>query len=305
MTNAFSDNALLQNTRILVNEPMRLHTTFKIGGNADYFAIPESMEAVRSLVQTAIERGIPYFIIGNGSNLLVSDKGFRGLVIQMEDGFQKVEAEGDIITAEAGILLSRLSRFALQKGLSGLEFASGIPGTLGGAVMMNAGAYGGEMSQVVTEVQSLTEDGRLILRKNDEIGFAYRHSAFSENHEIILKVALKLQKGDPDEIQATMTELAAKRREKQPLELPSAGSTFKRPEGYFAAKLIDDAGLRGFRIGGAQVSEKHAGFVVNTGDATASDIIKVMKHVKNTVEEKFGVTLEPEVRLVGEFEEEL
>lgn len=305
MANAFLEIAKLHNFKILENEPMHLHTTFKVGGSADYFAAPCSIEGLRELVQTALQNGIPYFVIGNGSNLLVSDSGFRGLVIQMENGFQKMEAKGNFITAEAGVLLSKLSRFALSEGLTGLEFASGIPGTLGGAVMMNAGAYDGEMSHLVTEVQSITEKGELIVRKKEDLDFSYRHSVFLGKREVILSAVLSLLEGDPTEIQAKMSDLAERRREKQPIEYPSAGSTFKRPEGHFAAKLIDDAGLRGFRVGGAQVSEKHAGFVINTGNATASDVLGVMKHVRNTVEEKFHVTLEPEVRLLGEFEEEL
>ncbi|MBE7015472.1 MAG: UDP-N-acetylmuramate dehydrogenase [Ruminococcaceae bacterium] len=282
---------------IVYNELMKNHTSFKIGGPCDEFAQVTSEEEVAELIEYAKSKGIPYTVMGNGSNLLVSDKGIRGLVIKLAKGFEKAEVSGNSIICQSGILLSKLSNFALKNNLSGLEFASGIPGTLGGAIYMNAGAYGGEMKDVVREVTYL-ENGEI--KTSSQCDFGYRHSIFTDSDAIILSARLELCKGEYDVIKARMEELSAKRNEKQPLSMPSAGSTFKRPEGYFAGKLIEDAGLRGFSIGGAMVSEKHCGFVVNCGNATCSDVVELIHHVQKVVYDKFGVKLEPEVKILGE-----
>lgn len=283
---------------IVYNELMKNHTSFRIGGPCDEFSQVTSGEEVAELIEYAKAKGIPYTVMGNGSNLLVSDKGIRGLVIKLAKGFESAEVSGNIITCQSGILLSRLSNLALKNNLSGLEFASGIPGTLGGAIYMNAGAYGGEMKDVVREVTYL-EDGEI--KTASDCDFGYRHSIFTDSDAVILSAKLELVQGDYDTIKAKMEELSAKRCEKQPLSMPSAGSTFKRPEGYFAGKLIEDAGLRGFTVGGASVSEKHCGFVVNNGDATCADVVDLIRRVQELVFEKFGVELETEVKLLGEF----
>ena len=264
------------------NEPLKNHTSFKIGGPAEEFAEAKSTEDVISLIEYAKEKGIPYMIMGNGSNLLVSDKGVKGLVIKISKGFDKVEIVGEKVIAEAGILLSKLSNIVADKELSGMEEVSGIPGTLGGGIYMNAGAYGGELKDVVERVTYFS-NGEIKVAEKGELDFGYRHSRFTGTDDIILSAELSLKKGDIGEIREKMADFKERRCSKQPLSMPSAGSTFKRPEGYFAGKLIEDAELKGFSIGGAQVSEKHSGFVVNTGDA------------------KFGVKLETEVKLVGEF----
>lgn len=282
------------------NEAMKNHTSFKIGGNADFFSEPSSAEEISELIGYAENNNLPYTIIGNGSNLLVGDKGIRGLVIKIDKSFGNAEIKDNIITAQSGILLSRLSAIALDAGLSGLEFASGIPGTLGGGVYMNAGAYGSEMKDVVKKVSYL-EDGIIKTISAANADFAYRHSFFTGKNAVILSAELELRHADRDEIRATTEDLRKKRTSKQPLSMPSAGSTFKRPEGYFAGKLIEDSGLKGFSIGGAQVSEKHSGFVVNTGNATAADVVCLIKHIQKTVHEKFGVILETEVKFLGEF----
>jgi UDP-N-acetylmuramate dehydrogenase len=292
--------AIVKKGEVKVQEPMKLHTTFRVGGNADYFTEP-AYDEVEPLLSFLKEKQIPYTLIGNGSNLLVSDEGIRGVVISFGTQMAEVEVTGNKIKAQAGILLSRLASFAASNALSGLEFASGIPGTLGGAIAMNAGAYGGEMKDVVESVEVL-EDGKMKSYTCDEMAFAYRHSIVQEKEMLVLSVVLSLTPKNADEITAYVKELNAKRIEKQPLNFPSAGSTFKRPEGYFAGKLIEDAGLRGYRVGGAQVSEKHCGFVVNTGDATAADIYHLILDVQKKVKEQFDVTLEPEVRMIGRFE---
>ena len=283
------------------DEPMSAHTTFRVGGPADYFVTPRSEEALAELAAFVTKEGLPHYILGNGSNLLVGDKGYRGVMIQVGRGFDGVHVEGEVVYAQAGISLARLALAARQSSLSGLEFASGIPGTLGGAVMMNAGAYGGEMKQVVVSVRALAQSGEI--RESPAVGLVlgYRTSIFARNGDVILGAVLKLEKGDGDQIQKNMDELKRRRVEKQPLEYPSAGSTFKRPEGHFAGKLIEEAGLRGFSVGGAQVSEKHCGFVVNKGGATAADIASLMDQVAERVERHSGVRLRPEVRRVGEF----
>ena len=284
---------------ILEREPMSRHTTFSVGGPADYFVQPGSVEEVQWALQCSRERQVPFFVVGNGSNLLVSDDGFRGVILNLGKNFQEIRVEGETMEVQAGALLSRTAREALGHGLSGLEFAAGIPGSMGGAAAMNAGAYGGEMKDVITEVLVLTEEGQLLTLSNEEMNLGYRHSCIFERNYIVLQVKLKLQQGSAKAIRERMDELARARRDKQPLEYPSAGSTFKRPAGYFAGKLIQDAGLKGFRVGGAMVSEKHAGFVVNADHGTAADIAEVIRQVQLKVKEYSGVVMHPEVRFLG------
>ena len=284
---------------ILEQESMKKHTTFRIGGPADIFAVPDTIEKAAKIIGICRDQKVPFYVIGNGSNLLVSDQGYRGVVVQVYKNLSAIEIKGDIITAQAGAMLSVIAKKAMAASLTGFEFASGIPGTVGGAAVMNAGAYGGEMKQVLTEVTVLTREGELRRIPSEELKLGYRYSVIPEKGWIVLEAKLKLHRGDYDMIKARMDELKEKRVEKQPLELPSAGSTFKRPEGYFAGKLIMDAGLRGFSVGGAQVSEKHCGFVVNVGRATAEDVCGVISHVQQVVFEKFGRKLEPEIRFLG------
>lgn len=286
---------------VLVQEPMSKHTTFRVGGPADYFVTPEEEEQIRETIALLKEKDIPYYIIGNGSNLLVGDKGYRGVIIQIYKKMNRIRTEGTHIYAQAGALLSKIANVAAGESLAGFEFASGIPGTLGGAVMMNAGAYGGEMKHVLANVLALTPEGEFQVFPADWLEMGYRSSIFSRNQAIILSAELELMHGEENEIRARMEELKEKRVTKQPLEYPSAGSTFKRPEGYFAGKLIQDSGLQGFQVGGAQISEKHCGFVINKSNATAAEIAELMKQVADKVEEKFGVRLEPEVKRLGEF----
>ena len=297
-----SDQNLLEHLRraagsgeVVTEEPMSRHTTFRIGGPADYFVTPHTKEEIRQVIRLCKEEEIPFAVLGNGSNLLVGDKGFRGVVIQLFKNFSDITIEEEDIYAQSGALLVRLANQAAKQGLTGLEFASGIPGTLGGAVVMNAGAYGGEMKDVILYSDVVTEEG-------EELELGYRTSVIQKKHYFVLGAALRLKKGDQNEIRSMMEELKEKRVSKQPVEYPSAGSTFKRPEGYFAGKLIMDTGLRGFSVGGAQVSEKHCGFVINKGGATAKDVQLLMKEVADRVEERFGVRLEPEVKMLGEFE---
>jgi UDP-N-acetylmuramate dehydrogenase len=291
---------LLPDLSISEQEPMSKHTTFRIGGPADLYITPKANQ-IADVVNLCRQSGVPFFIIGNGSNLLVSDKGIRGVVIEIGKNCREFQVEGPVIKAQAGVALAALAAQACRNGLTGLEFASGIPGCLGGALVMNAGAYGGEMKQVVTEVVCLDEEGREKILLPDELEFGYRHSIFMEKNYIALSATMKLEEGDAQVIRARMDELSAQRRAKQPLEFPSAGSTFKRPEGYFAGKLIMDAGLAGYQVGGACVSEKHCGFVINVGDATAADVKQLMADVDRIVKDKFGVGLEPEVKLIGDF----
>ena len=286
---------------ILKDEPMSAHTTFRIGGPADYFAMPSSAEEIRRIVALCIEQEVPYYIIGNGSNLLVGDKGFRGVIIQIFKNMRDIRTEGETVTAQAGALLSKVAAAAYDAGLTGFEFASGIPGTLGGAVRMNAGAYGGEMSQVLKSADVLTAEGEVLTIPVEEMKMGYRTSIVSRMDYVVLGAQLVLNRGSKEDIRAKMDELKEKRVSKQPLEFGSAGSTFKRPEGYFAGKLIEDAGLRGFRIGNAQVSEKHCGFVINRGGATAAEVAELMDHIIRRVEETSGVRLQPEVKKIGEF----
>lgn len=288
--------------QVLFDEPMKNHTTFRIGGPAEIFVMPKSMEDVQKVLRICHKEQLPYFILGNGSNLLVSDKGYEGVIIQMDRNLGEITVEGNEIHASAGALLSSIAAAARKESLKGFEFAGGIPGTLGGAVVMNAGAYGGEMKDVLKEVTVLDEEGNLKVIPAEKLEMGYRTSIIKTAGYIVLGAVISLEKGNIEEIKALSRKLSEQRIEKQPLEYPSAGSTFKRPEGYFAGKLIMDSGLRGYQVGGAQVSEKHCGFVINTGNATAADVCSLMKHVTETVYEKFGVTLEPEVKFLGEFD---
>lgn len=292
---------ILNENQILEAEPMSRHTTFRIGGPAELFLVPKSTEEIAGIFKICREEGIPWFVLGNGSNLLVSDKGYQGVVVQLYKGFGEVKVQGCQITAQAGALLSQIAAAAREESLTGFEFAGGIPGTLGGAVVMNAGAYGGEMKDVIKEVTVLTREGEIRTLQAEELAMGYRTSAIKEAGYIVLGAVLSLEKGDKEQIKARMQELAGMRSSKQPLQYPSAGSTFKRPEGYFAGKLIMDSGLRGYQVGGAQVSEKHCGFVINTGNATARDVRNLMADVQRIVEEKYGVKLEPEVKFLGDF----
>lgn len=292
---------LVGEAKVLEKESMANHTTFRIGGPADYFVMPDDTEELAAVLKLCKEEQMPYFILGNGSNLLVGDEGFRGVVIQLYKNFDGCSIEGTTVTARAGAMLIRVAKEAGKAGLTGLEFASGIPGTIGGAMVMNAGAYGGEMKDVVTEVTVLTKDGEVKVLSNEEMNFRYRGSVVEDEGYIVLEAVMELEEGNVEEIKARMDELSLQRRTKQPIEYPSAGSTFKRPEGYFAGKLIQDAGLRGYTVGGAQVSEKHCGFVINAGGATAADVMNLMKDVSDKVNAQYGVTLEPEVKQIGEF----
>lgn len=281
-------------------EPMSRHTTFRVGGAADVLATPDR-SVLSQVVALCKKERVPYYIIGNGSNLLVGDGGIRGVVIETKGAVNELRTEGERIVAGAGTLLSQAASRAASLGLAGMEFAAGIPGTVGGAVVMNAGAYGGEMKDILESVTVLDAEGHEKMLSVDELELGYRSSCILKNGYIVLEAVFHLAAGEETEIRARMQELAAKRMSKQPLEYPSAGSTFKRPEGYFAGKLIMDAGLRGYRVGGAQVAEKHCGFVINRGGATAADIVKLMEDVKCEVERQFHVTLEPEVKMLGEF----
>ena len=285
---------------IRTEEPMSKHTTFRIGGSAEVFAAPDARE-LPQLLAMAKGADVPVAVIGNGSNLLVGDRGIAGLVIEIGERMSEVRIEGTILVAGAGALLSKAAQTAAAAGLGGLEFAAGIPGSVGGAVVMNAGAYGGEMKDVLQSVKVLTEEGELLSLAAAELELGYRHSCVPERKYIVVEATMELSAKPEEEIRACMAELRAKRVEKQPLEYPSAGSTFKRPEGYFAGKLIMDAGLRGYTVGGAQVSEKHCGFVINKGGATAADVRQLMQDVHDRVKEQFDVELEPEVKMIGSF----
>ena len=290
---------LLGEDRVFTEEAMSQHTTFKIGGPADYFLMPDKGEDVGRVIKICKEKEIPYFILGNGSNLLVGDGGYRGAVIHRN--MSSVTVEGNEITAQAGALLSAVAAAAKNASLTGFEFAGGIPGTIGGAVVMNAGAYGGEMKDVLTEVTVMNAEGDIFTLPTEELELGYRTSIIKTAGYIVLEAKIRLKEGDPEVIRETMKDLTIRRTTKQPLEYPSAGSTFKRPEGYFAGKLIMDSGLAGYQVGGAQVSEKHCGFVINAGDATARDVRTLMDNVRDIVYKKYGVTLEPEVKFLGEF----
>ncbi len=282
----------------LENQSMAEYTTFKVGGNAKRLYKVYSVDGLKEVLDICGDE--KPIIIGNGSNLLVSDKGLEPPVIVIGNGFDKITVEGETITAEAGALLSKVAKAAMENDLEGAEFASGIPGSIGGAIYMNAGAYGGEIKNIVKSVDVI-KDGELITLRGDEMDFGYRHSRAMQEDMIIVSVVFSLAKGDRSEIVAKMNDFNSRRRDKQPLEYPSAGSTFKRPEGYFAGKLIMDSGLAGYRVGGAMVSPKHCGFVINYENATATDVYELILHVQEVVNEKFGVMLEPEVKLIGDF----
>ena len=288
---------------IHLEEPMAGCTTFRVGGPADCLLEISDKEELRKICAYLDQVGIPFFVMGNGSNLLVSDEGYRGVILRVGNGMREIRIAGNHIVAQAGATLAGVARAAMEHGLTGMEFASGIPGTVGGGVVMNAGAYGGEMSQVVKSVEVLGRSGEFWTLDNETMEFGYRKSGIKGHEYIVTEVEFELTPGDQEKIKATMAELALKRREKQPLEYPSAGSTFKRPEGLFAGKLIQDAGLRGYRVGGAQVSEKHCGFVVNVvpGETKAGDVMQVIRYCQEQVKEAFDVKLEPEVIFLGDF----
>ena len=287
--------------QLLRNESMKRHTSFHIGGPVDLMILPEKTEQIQGALAILRENDVPFMIMGNGTNLLVRDKGIRGAVIKLAaDRFSHVEVKGETIRAQSGILLSALSGLALRFSLRGLEFASGIPGSLGGAVAMNAGAYGGEMKDVVEKISILDEDGNQTVLQGEEMALGYRTSIVQNSRKIILESFLSLKKGDYEESRKMIQDLTKRRQEKQPLSYPSAGSTFQRPVGYYAGKLIQDAGLRGLRAGDAQVSEKHSGFIINLGNATACDVLELIDKVKKRVREQSGVELQPEVRIAGQ-----
>ena len=301
MKESFINNIrqIVGDTAALTDEPMDKHTTFRIGGPADLFVRPERTEQIIRILDLCRQEEVPYFLLGNGSNLLVSDAGYRGVILQLDQNFQACRQEAGKITAQSGLLLAKMASLAREASLTGLEFASGIPGTVGGAVAMNAGAYGGEMRDILQKVTVLTGDLEVRTLPAEELDLGYRHSRIMDENWIVLEAEFALEEGDPEEIRTRMEELRTERQTKQPLEYPSAGSTFKRPEGYFAGKLIMDAGLAGFSAGDAQVSEKHCGFVINRGCATAEDVCTLIEKVQERVQEQFGVLLEPEVRFLG------
>ena len=288
---------------VRINEPMMKHTSFRAGGAARWFAVPETAEEFKAVLAACKKADTPWYVIGNGSNLLVSDKGFPGVIIST-DKFDRLEVNGTEISVGAGVMLSKLANTVYKAGLTGLEFAAGIPGTVGGACVMNAGAYGSEMINVLKSVTVLTPEGTVETLPAEKLELGYRTSVIPKKGYLVLEAVMSLEEGNMEESKALMDDLAFRRKDKQPLEFPSAGSTFKRPAGHFAGKLIEDCGLKGFTVGGAQVSEKHAGFVINKGGATASDIYNLCKEVEKRVKAEFGVSLEMEVKLLGEFEEE-
>ena len=292
---------IVEKEQILIEEPMKKHTTFRIGGPAEYLILPQTAEEIADVVKLCRQEEIPWYIVGNGSNLLVADEGVRGVVIQLLRNFNQIQVEGCQIRMQAGAQNAAVAKRALDASLTGFEFAAGIPGTIGGAVVMNAGAYGGEMKDILKEVTVLDQNGMIRTIPTEELELGYRTSIIARKGYVVLDAVIVLKTGDPKEIKAAMDDLKEKRGTKQPLEYPSAGSTFKRPEGYFAGKLIMDAGLRGFSVGGAQISEKHCGFVINKGNATAKDVTELMDETKKIVMEKFGVALEPEVKRLGQF----
>jgi UDP-N-acetylenolpyruvoylglucosamine reductase len=287
--------------RVNTGERMEFHTSLHIGGEADYFVKPVNIDEIRAVINLCKKESMPYYVIGNGSNLLVSDQGYRGVIIQLGDDFSDIKVYENSIKAQAGVLLSKLASTAASNSLTGLEFASGIPGTLGGAVTMNAGAYDGEMKHCLVKANVLDEKGNLLELNKEELELGYRTSVLQKKNYILLEAEMQLTVGDEAKIRQRMKELNTMRREKQPLDQYSAGSTFKRPQGYYAGKLISDAGLRGYQVGGAAVSEKHCGFVVNKENASAKEFLNLIQDVSRIVEEKFGVKLEPEVKFLGDF----
>ena len=294
------ENLLATGCPVQQNEPMRLHTTFKIGGPADLFASPKDQAQLGEILALCREAQVPVTVIGKGSNLLVSDEGIRGVVVHMDGGFGGLTLAGPhTIRCGAGISLAKLCLFALENGLSGLEFAWGIPGSAGGAAYMNAGAYGGEMKQVLTRCTHITPDGRLGAFSGENLKLSYRRSAYTDSDYVITSLELTLTPGNKDQIRAKMDDYLSRRKEKQPLEYPSAGSVFKRPPGYFAGGLIEQCGLKGYRIGDAMVSEKHAGFIINVGQASCRDVLQLIAHIQRTVLQECGVPLECEVKHIG------
>lgn len=292
---------ILDEDRIIADADMREYTSFKAGGKAKILVAPNSVEELKAVLAYIDEKNINHMIIGNGSNILVKDGGFDGVMVKIGQGFEDISIDGELVTAGAGALLSVVAKTAQRESLAGMEFASGIPGSLGGAAFMNAGAYGGEMKDIITEVRVLSKDGKEDkIMSLEELELGYRHSKLYDTLDIVVSVTMKLRKGDKQEILDEMKELNKKRNTKQPVNYPSAGSFFKRPEGYFAGKLVEDANLKGVTVGGAQVSQLHSGFVINIGDATATDIINLMHIVQGAVMKEFGVMLQPEVRIVGE-----
>ncbi len=292
---------VLGRENVLRKEPMSRHTTFRVGGEAEYFAKIQEESQLTVILDYLRKTEQPYFVLGNGSNILVSDKGYEGVILDLSAGLKSIEIKDKRVTAQAGALLSTVAARAYEAGLTGFEFAAGIPGTIGGAIVMNAGAYDGEMKQVVESVSVVNEQGETMVLDNETMEFGYRSSIIKNRPFIVTEAVFLLEEGEKEQIKSRMEELNQRRREKQPLNYPSAGSTFKRPEGHFAGKLIMDAGLRGFRIGGARVSEKHCGFVINEGNATATDVADVIDEVTERVRDKFGVTLETEIIKLGEF----
>ena len=286
--------------RLLFNEEMKNHTTFKIGGPVDIMVLPQDEEDVRTVISFCRQRGIPLFIFGVGSNLLVRDRGIRGVAMKLGENLDQVEVNGEEIQAQAGVKICTLARIAAFHSLSGLEFAEGIPGSLGGALVMNAGAYNGEMQAVVLEARAISPEGSIITFNNEDMQFGYRQSIFQSNGYIIISVGLKLATGNRNEIEERMLEFARRREEKQPLDKPSAGSTFRRPSGFYVGPMLEELGLKGYRLGGAQVSGKHAGFIVNNGNATARDVLDLIAYIQQKARERFGVDLQPEIRVVGE-----
>ena len=290
---------MFERFEVLQNADMRQYTTLKLGGTADWLAFPRSAAEIAELFAEAGAAGLPVTVIGHGSNVLVLDGGIRGLVIRIDKNMKSIRREGNRLTAAAGAMLGAVAGFAAENGLTGLEFASGIPGTVGGAVTMNAGAYGGEMKDIVVRVDGILPDGTEMSLSGEEMRFGYRRSAVKDLNLIVTEVTMELAEGDPAAIRAKMSELNRQRAEKQPLDVPSAGSTFKRPEGFYAAALIDQCGLKGYSVGGAQVSMKHAGFLVNSGDSSW-DYLELVRTVQRIVRERAGVELEPEIRIIGE-----
>lgn len=292
---------LLLQDQILIDEPLTSYTTFRIGGPASFLILPKNTEEVINIVRLCQELDYPYYVMGNGSNLLVSDKGYQGAVIKLSQAYGNIDIKEGIVRAQSGVLLSKLANEIAERGLAGFEFAAGIPGTLGGAVTMNAGAYGGEIKQTIISATVLNKAGEVLTLSREELSLGYRKSIIQEQNMIVLEAAFGFKSGNANEIRSLINELNEKRRDKQPLEYPSAGSTFKRPEGHFAGKLIMDSGLRGYKVGNAQVSEKHCGFVINKGGATAVEVKALIGEIIQIVHDKCGVTLEPEVKLLGEF----
>ncbi|MGX4601459.1 UDP-N-acetylmuramate dehydrogenase [Faecalimicrobium sp. JNUCC 81] len=291
---------ILDKEDIKLDEPMKKHISFRVGGPADILVKPRTEEQLRGVFSLIKKENIPYLVIGNGSNLLIKDGGIRGIVIEISDNFNSFNIEGNKLTVQSGALLSIVGKAVLRAELKGFEFAAGIPGTIGGALAMNAGAYGGEMKDMVKSVRLMDTDGNIVEFSSEEMEFGYRRSILSKTDYVVLSAEIELEKGNYDEIKTKMADFTQRRVTKQPLSLPSAGSTFKRPEGYFAGKLIEDSGLRGLTLRGAQVSEKHCGFVVNLGNANAKDLLDLMYVVKSTVKTKFGIMLEEEVKILGE-----